>query len=343
MKLSKLFKKVSVAFIALMIAGMLAACSSPSGGSSGGSGNGAEYTVKYDGIVIGKYDEDMIKSMPEGAGEINGKEVTMTSAYVDEMLAEGKSKKGKDYVAVVFYNGNPITGLTQAEFESAGSLLTENTDYQISSDNKVIVLTDSGAQKMGVEGKKDNSSSKESEEKQPGGNNGGTTTQQNENMFGIISTQNYEGKKSGYYSLWDGTDEDGYIYYFKEADLNKCKSLFNLSASDYNIDETEKKVILTSSGVKKFGDIVNASSQEKKGEGASSSAESEEKKSSEVMKITYVSENGEDNTFISLEDFDSWLASYGLNDNEYEIDASGKNVTLTKSGHDKVVAKRLSM
>lgn len=137
-------------------------------GKDGESGKGnntttGEYTVKYDGIVIGHYDEDMIKSMPEGAGEINGKEVTMASAYVDGMLAEGKSKNGKDYVAVVFYNGNPVAGLTQADFGSAGSLLTKNTDYQISNDNKVIVLTDSGAQKMGVKGKKDNSSSEESD------------------------------------------------------------------------------------------------------------------------------------------------------------------------------------
>ena len=206
MKLSKLFKKVSVAVSVLMIAGMLAACSSPSGGSSSGSGSGdgngtggtptqqggttdnggstsqpggttgkdgesgkgkntttGEYTVKYDGIVIGHYDEEMMQGMPEGAGIINGKEVTMTSDYVDAYLAMGKAMDQKDYVALVFYQGKPVAGLTQADFGSAGSLLTKNTDYQISSDNKVIVLTDSGAQKMGVKGKKDNSSSEESD------------------------------------------------------------------------------------------------------------------------------------------------------------------------------------
>lgn len=225
MKLSKLLKKVSVAVSVLMIAGMLAACSSPSGGSSSGSGNGAEYTVKYDGIVIGKYDEDMIKSMPEGAGEINGKEVTMTSAYVDGMLAEGKSKNGKDYVAVVFYKGKPVTGLTQAELEEAGSLLTENTDYQISSDNKVIVLTDSGAQKMGVKGKKDNSSSEHSDSTEKEGK--------------IVFTYTNEGLVSDF--IIDAKSFDSYVSYYEL-----------IKDTDYVMDATGKKCTLTKSGYDKI-------------------------------------------------------------------------------------------
>ena len=211
MKLSKLFKKVSVAVSVLMIAGMLAACSSPSGGSSSGSGSGdgngtgnggtptqqggttdnggstsqpggttgkdgesgkdkntttGEYTVKYDGLVIETVSAEDLEDMPDSYGTVSGKEVIATSAYPDAMIAMASALGGETYVAVVYYEGEIADFLTQADFESAGSLLTENTDYQISSDNKVIVLTDSGAQKMQVSGNNSSSEHSDSTEKE---------------------------------------------------------------------------------------------------------------------------------------------------------------------------------
>lgn len=252
MKLSKLFKKVSVAVSVLMIAGMLAACSSPSGGSSGsgsgdGNGNGGtptqqggttdnggkpgkdgktttgEYTVKYDGLVIETVSAEDLEDMPDSYGTVSGKEVIATSAYPDAMIAMASALGGETYVAVVYYEGEIADFLTQADFESAGSLLTENTDYQISSDNKVIVLTDSGAQKMQVSG--NNSSSEHSDSTEKEGK--------------IVFTYTNEGLVSEF--RIDAKSCDSWVSYYEL-----------IKDTDYVMDATGKKGTLTKSGYDKI-------------------------------------------------------------------------------------------
>ena len=121
------------------------ASSDPSAGKSESKG---EYTIKYDGLVIGSCSAEKLSEMPEGAGTVSGKEVTMTSKYVDSLLSKMGSSMKTTFVAVAFYDGSPVSGLTQSQFDYLDTLLIKDTDYKISTDEKIIVLTDSGWEKV---------------------------------------------------------------------------------------------------------------------------------------------------------------------------------------------------
>ncbi len=111
---------------------------------SSGSEDKGEYTVKYEDLVLFTGNEEILKGMPTNAGTKNGNVITMSSAYITQALT-GKSKdKGKEYVAVIFYGNDEPGFLEQEDLQKIESLLDKDTDYKISSDKKVIVITESG-------------------------------------------------------------------------------------------------------------------------------------------------------------------------------------------------------
>ena len=111
--------------------------------SSGSEGKG-EYTVKYEDLVLFTVNEEILKEMPDNAGTKNGTVITMSSAWINEGLSSESKKHGKEYVAVIFYGNDEPGFLEQEDLQSIESLLDKDTDYKISSDKKVIVITESG-------------------------------------------------------------------------------------------------------------------------------------------------------------------------------------------------------
>ena len=77
-----------------------------------------------------------------------------------------------------------------------------------------------------------------------------SSPQQDKEMFEIHTADIYKGELDGYYSFWEG--EDNFCFYIGEADLEKFIAYFTFSESDYDIDETAKKFVLTASGIEKF-------------------------------------------------------------------------------------------
>lgn len=111
--------------------------------SSGSEGQG-EYTVKYEDLVLFTVNEEILKEMPTNAGTKNGNVITMSSAWITEGLSSESEKHGKEYVALIFYGNDKPGYISKTELTSIESLLEKNTDYKISSDKKVIVITESG-------------------------------------------------------------------------------------------------------------------------------------------------------------------------------------------------------
>ena len=262
MKLSKLFKKVSVAVSVLMIAGMLAACSSPSGGSSSsGSGSGdGNGTGKNDKTPAGqgtgetgnpsseKTDEEgltakygdiiFVEGMPlknKNAFEesftsgtdysVSGNVYTFTSSGLDkyiQLMGQAMKPAVSNPVAIVVYENTAMMVLDQADFDECGSMLEEGTDYSLAANNRIILLTKAGYDKM-----KDGDDS-DSEE----------------------ITSSYHGVRYGYYSLWYNNQCWGYIKY---ADYSSMVTGLKMTIpNDYSIEATEKKVIFTKTGAEKF-------------------------------------------------------------------------------------------
>ena len=188
MKLSKLLKKVSVAVSVLMIAGMLAACSSPSGGSSGsgsGSGDGTG-TGKNDTTPAGqgtgetgnpsseKTDEEGLtakygdiifvegmplenktafeKSFTSGTDySVSGNVFTFTSSGLDkymQLMGQAMNPAVSNPVAIVVYENNAMMVLDQADFDEYGSMLEKGTDYTLAANNRIILLTKAGYEKI---------------------------------------------------------------------------------------------------------------------------------------------------------------------------------------------------
>ena len=261
MKLSKLFKKVSVAVSVLMIAGMLAACSSPSGGSSGsgsgsGDGTGTEnngktpaeqgtgetgntgedeegITAKYGDIIFVegmplKNKTAFEKSFTSGTDySVSGNVYTFTSSGLDkyiQLMGQAMKPAVSNPVAIVVYKNNAMMVLNQEQFAAYGSKLTEGTDYTLAANNRIILLTKAGYDKM-KDGKDSGSGS---------------------------GSSSYHGVMDGYYSLWYNNTCVGYV---KDSDfdlMKKSNSLNLESPADYTIDTTDKKVIFTASGYSKF-------------------------------------------------------------------------------------------
>ncbi len=270
MKLSKLFKKVSVAVSVLMIAGMLAACSSPSGGSSGsgsgsGSGNGtgtenngktpAEQgtgetgnpssektdeeglTAKYGDIIFVegmplKNKTAIEESFTSGTDySVSGNVYTFTSSGLDkyiQLMGQAMNPAVSNPVAIVVYKNNAMMVLDQADFDECGSMLEKGTDYTLAANNRIILLTKAGYDKM-----KDSSSSSSS----------GT------------GSSSYSGVKNGYYSLWYNNKCWGYITYSEFSTM--VTGLKMTIPNDYSIEATEKKVIFTKTGAEKYVDAID--------------------------------------------------------------------------------------
>lgn len=106
--------------------------------------NKNDYIIKYEDLVIGTCDKETFDKMPANTGTKDGNVAIMTSTYIDSILdGKGKSDK-KEYVAAVFFKNNESDFLTQTELTALTNLLIKDTDYKISTDRKVIVLTESG-------------------------------------------------------------------------------------------------------------------------------------------------------------------------------------------------------
>ena len=191
MKLSKLFKKVSVAVSVLMIAGMLAACSSPSGGSSSGSGSGdgngtgtgtenngktpagqgtgetgnpssektdeEGLTAKYGDIIFVegmplKNKTAIEKSFTSGTDySVSGNVYTFTSSGLDkyiQLMGQAMNPAVSNPVAIVVYKKNSMMAVNQEQFAAYGSKLTEGTDYKLEANNRIILLTKAGYEKI---------------------------------------------------------------------------------------------------------------------------------------------------------------------------------------------------
>ena len=107
--------------------------------------------------------------------------------------------------------------VTQEEFAEYGSMLEEDTDFTLEANNRIILLTKAGYDKI------ENSGS-------------GTTT--------------YSGVKNGYYSLWYNNQGWGYITY---SDFSTMVAGLKMTIpTDYSMEATEKKVIFTEAGAKKY-------------------------------------------------------------------------------------------
>lgn len=254
MKLSKLLKKVSVAVSVLMIAGMLAACSSPSGSSSGsgsGSNNGnnnstqqpgtggdggndagkddAGLTVMYGDTIISegiptKNKSDLESALKSGTDyTVSGSTYTLTSKGLDEWIklqGANDNPPVSNPVAIVVYKKNSMMAVNQEQFAAYGSKLTEGTDYKLEANNRIILLTKAGYDKM-----KDGDDSEE-------------------------ITSSYHGVRDGYYSLWYNNQCWGYIKY---ADFSSMVTGLKMTIpNDYSIEATEKKVLFTKTGAEKF-------------------------------------------------------------------------------------------
>lgn len=257
MKLSKLLKKVSVAVSVLMIAGMLAACSSPSGGSSSGSGSGdgtenngktpagqgtgdtgnpSSEKTDEEGITAKYGDIIFVEGMPlknktafEGSFtsgtdySVSGNVYTFTSSGLDkymQLMGQAMKPAVSNPVAIVVYKNNAMMVLDQEQFAAYGSKLTEGTDYTLAANNRIILLTKAGYDKM-----KDGDDSEE-------------------------ITSSYHGVRDGYYSLWYNNQCWGYIKY---ADFSSMVTGLKMTIpNDYSMEATEKKVIFTKTGAEKF-------------------------------------------------------------------------------------------
>lgn len=151
----KLFKKLMAALSVLMVIGMMAACGGGAGGGDG-SGSGDSYSVKYGTIIISEneganpaYLTDAGFSSPADF-TVSGKVITFTDAGLDKLLAgmsEGDGEEAYEAVAIVVYNNNILTPITQDLFDYYADNLEEGTDYTLAANGKIVILTDSGYQK----------------------------------------------------------------------------------------------------------------------------------------------------------------------------------------------------
>ena len=72
----------------------------------------------------------------------NGNDITLTDTGLVKFL------DGNNKYAIIFYKGAVVRMVTQTEYNHAKTLLTENTDYSLSHQGRVVTLTDSGYSKM---------------------------------------------------------------------------------------------------------------------------------------------------------------------------------------------------
>ena len=113
-----------------------------------------------------------------------------------------------------------LMAVDQADFVEYGSMLEEDTDYTLEANNRIILLTKAGYDKM-----KDGDNSEE-------------------------ITSSYSGVKEGYFSLWYNNQCWGYINYANFSSM--VTGLKMTIPEDYSMEATEKKVIFTKTGAEKF-------------------------------------------------------------------------------------------
>lgn len=188
----------------------------PAGQGTGETGNPSSEKTDEEGLTAKYGDIIFVEGMPlknktaieksftSGTDySVSGNVYTFTSSGLDryiQLMGQAMNPAVSNPVAIVVYKNNAMMVLDQADFDECGSMLEKGTDYTLAANNRIILLTKAGYDKM-KDGKDSGSGSSGSD-----GEKSKLIYQDENETVEIGVDSKYFDDTLKYYGLIEGTD-----------------------------------------------------------------------------------------------------------------------------------------